>query len=391
MRLDDEGFLRPEIENERCVGCGLCQKVCPVNNPVVRNEAPLSIYSGWSKNEETRLSSASGGAFTELATYFIEQLHGVVFGVAMNDKLEACHIAVECTDDLQRVQGSKYIQSNVNESYRQAEHCLKDGRKVLFSGTPCQIAGLRTYLRKEYVNLYTVDLICHGVPSKRLFDDYIKYIEKKLQHRVYDVKFRCKKSSWIFFNMAVNSHVEKGSRKVSYEYEGFYYSDPFIRGFLRDNALRPSCYQCQYTSTSRVADFTLADWWGYKAERVEDEGFEQKGVSLIFANSQKAQMIVPNLNLLLSEKTIEQAKRTNHSLAYPFVKPASHSLFWNDYNNLPFDMIVEKWLYPERLSLSRYFYYYMKPSRLRRVVILFFCLTEHMLRKFNVELFSLRA
>jgi len=391
MITDNEGFSRPKINSYLCIGCKKCQKVCPVNNPVERNEIPLTIYSGWSKNEDIRLSSASGGAFTELAKFFIEQMHGVVFGVAMNEKLEACHIAVEFVDDLSKLQGSKYIQSNINESYRQTEHYLKEGKNVLFSGTPCQIAGLKNYLRKEYQQLYTVDLICHGVPSKRLFEDYIKHLESKLQHRVYDVKFRCKKSSWIFFNMAVNSHVEEKTRKISYEYEGAYYSDPFIRGFLRDNALRPSCYQCQYTSTKRVSDFTLADWWGYKAEDKCDKDFEKKGVSLIFTNTSKGQYILPQLNMLLKERTLEAALMTNISLQKPFTMPGSRQKFWQDYARMNFSDIVDKWLKPEQMKPMAFIRYKLPDTYLRRILMFVCHIYEKICKVFKFNVLTIRA
>lgn len=369
MHPDNEGFLRPSIINDRCVGCGLCVRCCPVNKSVDFNEAPLSIYCGWSRNEEIRMSSASGGAFSELAIFFIEQLHGVVFGVAMTERLEACHISIENKNDLIKLQGSKYIQSNINDTYRQVENYLEDGRKVLFSGTPCQIAGLKNYLRKEYTGLYTVDLICHGVPSKRLFDDYIKWLERRLHRRIYDIKFRCKKSSWIFFNMAANSHVEKGSRHIRYDYEGGYYSDPFIRGFLRDNALRPSCYFCQYTSIKRTSDFTVADWWGYQAENLEDKDFDKKGVSLIFANSSKAIEIIPHLNMLLKNRTLVDALNTNKSLIEPFDMPNTRKAFWEDYSKCGFDFMVEKWMAPEKMRPSQYVKYKLNSSYFRKVLV----------------------
>lgn len=391
MVADEEGFLRPNINADACVDCGLCVKACPANTEANRHEIPLLVYSGWSKNEDIRLSSASGGAFAEIASYFIEEMHGVVFGVAMSDKLEAYNVAITETADLKRLQGSKYIPSKIGETYRQAEHYLREGRKVLFSGTPCQIAGLKNYLRKEYDNLFTVDLICHGVPSKRIFDDYIRYLEKKLQHKVYDVKFRCKKSSWIFFNMAVNCHVEKGSRRESYEYEVTYYSDPFIRAFLRYNALRPSCYQCPYTSIKRVADFTLADWWGYKAEDESDKDFEKKGVSLIFANSEKAKAMIPHLNLQLKSRTIEEAKRTNIALSQPFGMPKTRNEFWQDYSNYGFEYLVEKWLAPELLTLNRYLYYTMQPSALRTLAMKIAGKCDSMLKRLHIQVPKIKA
>lgn len=391
MKLDNEGFRRPVIDANVCVGCKKCIRVCPVNSPVNRNEQPMTIYSGWSKDDETRKRSASGGAFTELARYIIEKRNGVVYGVAMDDNLEACHVKIDNVDDLLKLQGSKYIQSNVGNTYNDAEALLKQGTIVLFSGTPCQIAGLKSYLRHDYENLYTVDLICHGVPSGRVFKDYIRFLGNQLGHEVYDIKFRCKKSSWIFFNMAVNSHVEKKTGRLTYEYEGAYYSDPFIRAFLRDNILRPSCYQCKYTSTSRVADFTIADWWGYKAENKDDKDFERKGVSLLFANNQKAKMIIPHLDMQLKGRSLEQALKTNLSLKQSFPMPPSRSSFWNDYNELSFDNIVSKWFYPEQLTLSRYFYYTLKSSFLRYLLIKFARLTERIFRKLQIKCITIKA
>lgn len=391
MISDDKGFSYPIINHEICVGCGLCQTVCPAINIVKRNKEPKGIYSGWSRDEETRLASASGGAFSELTKFFVDQLHGVVFGVAMNMNLEASHISIEDISELSKLQGSKYIQSNIDYSYRLVEQRLKEDRKVLFSGTPCQIAGLKNYLRKDYENLYTVDLVCHGVPSKRLFDDYVKHIERVLNRRVYDVKFRCKKNSWIYYNMALNSHFDKGSRQLHYDYEGFYYSDPFIRGFLRDNALRLSCYQCQYASISRVADFTLADWWGYKAVGKEDADFEKKGVSLILVNSEKAKVIMHKINMLLKERTLNEAMETNMSLKQPFPIPNTYVTFWNDYNKMPFDQMIKKWMSPDLLSPSSYIIYKMKDSFFRRILFRLAKKYENLSKKMNLRIVKINA
>ncbi len=365
MQADTEGFLRPVINQDVCVECGMCIKICPINTPTAKSDIPLHVYSGWSKDDDVRKYSASGGAFAELALYFMEKMKGVVFGVAMNEKVEACHIMINHKNDIRELQGSKYVQSNIGDAYKQAEIMLTQGKKVLFSGTPCQIAGLRNYLKHDYENLYTADLICHGVPSGKVFADYIKYIEQHIGHVVYDVRFRCKKNSWLFFNMAINSHVEKNGA-ITYEYEGGYYSDPYIRAFLRDNALRPSCYQCQFTSVNRVSDFTFADWWGYKAETVEDKDFEKKGVSLIFCNSQKASQAIKELNMCLRERTLDEAKKTNMSLSKPFPRPVTRDEFWEDYSKMSFKEITKKWLSPEKLMPDQYTRYRCSNLYVRR-------------------------
>lgn len=172
---DKEGFDRPQIDESLCVDCGLCAKTCPINHHPLATE-PIEIYSGWSSNEAVRINSSSGGAFTEIARPVLED-GGVVFGCTLNDKLQAEHIYVETLEDLENnLRGSKYVQSRIGNTYEQAKDFLRQGRKVLFSGTPCQIAGLRNYLRKDYENLLTVDLICHGVPSPLIFEEYKKYI-----------------------------------------------------------------------------------------------------------------------------------------------------------------------------------------------------------------------
>ena len=320
MISDIEGFLRPVVEPALCVDCGLCQKRCPANSPafVNRNE-PLKVFSGWSSDEEIRMASSSGGAFSEIAKYVISK-NGVVFGVALDDKVQARHTYVEQEEDLCKLQGSKYVQSVIGNSYKEAEEFLRQGRLVLFSGTPCQIAGLYSYLHNDYENLLTIDLICHGVPSPLVFEDYKKWIEDKIHEKVSYVKFRCKKSSWIFYSMGINSHTVK-NKITTYSYIGSYYADPYIRAFLRDNILRPSCYSCQYASTKRVADFTIADWWGYKATCPDDKDFERKGVSLLMCNSRTALEIVHELNMDLRERTLEEAIRTNRSLKQPFSLP----------------------------------------------------------------------
>ncbi len=375
MCYGEEGFLFPHIDKIKCVDCGLCKITCPANNPVSLYKEPIGVYSGWSKDDNVRMRSASGGAFAEIASFFIKHYNAVVFGVAMNQNLDAVHVSIEKIEDLYRLQGSKYIQSHIGDAYRQTLYFLQRGRFVLFSGTPCQIGGLRKFLKKDYETLFTIDLICHGVPSKRIFIDYIKYIEGKLGHRVRDIKFREKKCSWIFFNIAVNEQAGISNKNI-YEYEGGYFEDPFIRAFLRDNILRPSCYQCQYTKTKRTADYTLADWWGYAGNSRMDKDFEQKGVSLIFCNTHKSFSLIKNMNILLRQRTLTEALETNKSLQYPFVMPSTRKEFWSDYSVLNFSQIVDKWFYCEKLLPSTYIKYKYRPSMMRKILLKFAHLYE---------------
>ena len=378
---DEEGFDRPHINEESCVDCGLCHKVCPINNYPDALE-PLKVYSGWSADEVVRLSSSSGGAFTEIARPILEE-GGVVFGCALDENLHAVHIYVESMEELsQRLRGSKYVQSRIGDSYSQVKKFLKQGRMVLFSGTPCQIAGLRNYLGRDYDNLITVDLICHGVPSPMIFEDYKKYISETQDMTISDVKFRCKKSSWIFYNMTVTGHVEKKASPS--QYIGNYYSDPYIRGFLRDYFLRPSCHQCRFTNIKRCGDFTVADWWGYRNNSKEDMDYEKKGVSLILCNSHKAVEISKSMKMLWRERTVEEAKKTNLSLSRPFPVQNSRKDFWKDYHTTVFPEVVNKYMSPEKLPLSTIVRMNFRDSILRTILLKFIYKFERLMRKIGL-------
>ena len=347
LKIDDEGFERPAINDDLCVDCGLCSKVCPINKLPQLNEAKVA-FSGWSSHESVRIGSSSGGAFTEIARPILKR-GGVVFGCALNENLKAEHVYVETMEELEeKLRGSKYVQSHIGVSYKQAKAFLKQGRQVLFSGTPCQIAGLRNYLRHDYNNLFTIDLVCHGVPSPVIFERYKEYVQQHENMKLTKVNFRCKKSSWIFFNMTLQGHVEKsGALKT---YIGRYYNDPYLRGFLRDYFLRPSCYQCRFTSVQRSSDFTIADWWGYNKISSKDKDFRKKGVSLVLANTAKAVELMSTLDMSLRSRTMEEAKLTNVSLSRPFAMTDVRAKFWNDYRKLSFKELVNKYMQPESVS-----------------------------------------
>ncbi len=344
MQPNSEGFFYPVVDESLCKNCDLCSMICPNNNPITKEE-PKAVYSGWSKDENLRMQSSSGGAFSEIALQILRH-GGVVFGCILNEKLDAEHTFVENENDLGKIRGSKYVQSYIGDSYKKARSFLNEGREVLFSGTPCQIAGLKAFLKKDYSNLLTVDIVCHGVPSPRIWKDYIKYIEEVNGDRVESVIFRSKEYSWVFYGMNISFHRKKN------KYFGPYYNDPYIRGFLRDLFLRPSCPTCCYTSTDRVSDFTIADWWGYKKTNQKDKDFQCKGVSLILANSNKSLNVVKSLNMELREKNIEDAKKTNLCLSRPYPKNPLREKFWEDFNSKSFSEVISKYMMPEKKHWS---------------------------------------
>ena len=296
MKEDREGFLYPEVDKDICVDCHLCEKVCLVLNQG-KERKPLKVYAAKNENEEIRRQSSSGGIFTLLAEQVIDE-GGVVFGARFNENWEVVHSYTETKEGLAAFRGSKYVQSRIGDNYKKAEEFLKSGRKVLFSGTPCQIAGLNLYLRKEYENLLTVDFICHGVPSPGVWREYLKEeiarqcdgknsvlshsIEKE-KVKIKRISFRDKKLGWKKFSFVLTLSVPDGHGAEN----TVLFSEPlnknlFLRGFLADLYLRPSCYACPAKCLKSRSDVTIGDFWGI--EKVMPEMDDDKGVSVVMVN-----------------------------------------------------------------------------------------------------------
>lgn len=263
MRTDEEGFWYPEVNKVECIECGLCEKVCPVINQN-EDKRPLKLYAAINPDIEVRQKSSSGGIFSLLAQYILSE-EGVVFGARLNNKQEVVHDYCETLEGLSVFRGSKYVQSRIGNSYKQAETFLKAGRKVLFSGTSCQIAGLHKYLRKEYENLLTIDVVCHGVPSPlvwRKYCDEILLKKKGVENTIKQqsasnirISFRDKSNGWKNYNMLVKNEND-------ILYKECFRENPFMRIFLRNISLRPSCYACPAKSGKSGSDITLADFLG---------------------------------------------------------------------------------------------------------------------------------
>lgn len=371
MMQDNEGFLRPKINQDQCVDCKLCYNKCPINKMVEFN-LPLNVYSGWAKNINIRLQSSSGGAFSAIAIPILEH-GGIVFGAVLDDKLQVKHVCIDDITKLSGLRGSKYVQSNIQLCYRDVKEYLIKKRTVLFSGTPCQIAGLKAYLSRDYENLFTIDLICHGVPSPGVFEEWKKWIKNKFELvDISSVKFRGKKYSWIYFNTEITGYTKNNK---NFKYIGAYYKDEWIRGFLRDYFLRPSCYNCNFTKIERCSDFTIADWWGYKPDKDESWDFESKGVSLIMCNTQKAYNYFLKHcaeSMTLKARSIEEALRTNKSLRSSFQAPSNRENFWSDYFQMPFSYVVKKYMKPENLPIHLMLRTHLKPSLTRNIICSFF-------------------
>lgn len=280
-----EEFYYPVIDKENCINCGACEKVCPVLNPLELYQPLKKAYAGINKNSNERLKSSSGGLFTVLANCILEE-NGVVCGAAFDKGFQVNHKIIDNKADLAKLRGSKYVQSNTKYIFKEIKKYLKINKKVLFTGCPCQVAGLKKFLGKGYQNLFTVDFICHGIPSQNTFDRYIKFLQNVYKSKIIEFLFRDKTKGW-----------HTSSVKVTFEngkvYTKFITEDMYMRGFLNNLYCKQSCYNCLFRNHKSGSDITLADYWG--AEIEEREMDDNKGLSLIIINSIKGEMLKDNI------------------------------------------------------------------------------------------------
>ena len=258
MKTDGEGFIKPVIDYSKCINCGLCFKNCPQECSYILNEKRDEAYAFVNLNKSELEKSSSGGAFISLAKYILSK-GGVVFGAAYDSNFFVRTVAIERVEDLYRLQGSKYVQSDIGDGYIEVKQYLKRNRLVLFSGTPCQIAGLYAALKeeRENINLITVELLCHGVPSNKLFQTYLKYAERKYG-KICEYTFR-DKEKWGWGNWGSISYLRKDKIKKRYFPVA---SDYFYSLCFKENIFMESCYNCKYAVLPRLADITLGDFWG---------------------------------------------------------------------------------------------------------------------------------
>lgn len=321
---DEEGFLYPKVDVDACIDCGLCEKVCPVLNQSDACE-PLEVYAAKNPNEQIRRESSSGGIFTLLAEHIIDA-GGVVFGVKWNELFEAVHAYTETKEGLAAFRGSKYVQSKVGETFKQAEQFLKDGRQVLYTGTPCQISGLKKFLRKEYENLLTVDIVCHAVPSPLVWRQYIE--EYKLANdaiRINSINFRDKTFGWKNYHVSmsfVNTHNKNITKKQPHD------DDVYFKGFLNHLFIRPSCYSCCAKHGRSGSDILIGDCWGIDSLR---KGYnDNKGCSIVCVNSAKglkaAEVVLDRTKVLAYEDVLKH----NPSIAFPVKDFFMPKRFWSE-------------------------------------------------------------
>lgn len=337
-RKKEFGFRYPKIDETACLNCGLCEQVCPVEKPLALPERQ-KVYASVHRDAQILKRSTSGGAFTAIADAIFDR-GGVVYGVVMLESMHVRHIRIETRSDLDQVRGSKYVQSDTGSTFRQAENDLKSGRTVLYSGTPCQVDGLKRFLGKEYGNLYTVDIVCHGVGSQSYFDKYMEFAQKRYGD-VQELRFRSKEfAGWSCVGVVVSTPVGGNTtKKVPYrDFDNYYYSY-----FLSGDIYRNSCYTCWYANTNRPGDFTLGDYWGVEALRLPLD--TAGGCSLLMVNNDRAMTLLNNIqSLQLVETTLEQATHCNGQLKAPSKMSNRREHLLSEFESLSGTEIQEKYM-----------------------------------------------
>lgn len=345
MNMDNEGFFYPQVNLKICIECDKCEKVCPYipeqsmrKEEAVRFEKPF-VYASYSKNHEVRVDSTSGGIFSELAFKMFDQ-GGYVGGVIYNEDYSVSHILTNDRSRLDEIRSSKYTYSLTDELFPEVKKQLKDGNKVLVCGAPCQISGLYTFLKKDYENLITCDFICKSVNSTKVFQKYIEWLENKYQSKAKKIKAKDKTTGWHKFSMRVD--FENGKSYVADRY-----NDPFFVGYLQTELFTmEACFSCKFRGFPRVADITLADFWGI--ENVDKSMDQDLGTSLIMINSEKGKAYYESLGdaIVSKEFTLRDAEPGNQAMYYDTKKVVNMEIrnkFYEDLDKYPFAVIANRY------------------------------------------------
>lgn len=339
MKMDREGFYYPNINETICKKCGLCLKVCPVIKKEINNQFNIVSYACFHKNETICYSSSSGGVFSALSEFVLKN-NGIVFGAAFDDEWDVKHIYIDNIKDIYKLKTSKYVQSYIELEYKKVKQFLDEGLIVLFSGTPCQVAGLKKYLVRNYDNLYTVDFVCHGVPSPLVWRKYLRRIIEKEYIKIHNIKninFRDKSISWKEFCLSIVTDSKKiyANKK----------RDLYLLGFLKDLYLRPSCYECMFKTVSRTSDITIADFW--EIDRIFPKFDSKYGVSQIFIQSSKGKYLFDNIkeNLYVEPIDINLSVKHNTNMIVSAKKHKNREKFFEDFiaEKNSVDFLIEKY------------------------------------------------
>lgn len=332
VESDDEGFLYPVIDNNLCIDCGLCLRICPeeVDGSYKHISSNQTFYVSYNKSDEVLLKSTSGGAFTAISD-FILNLGGSVYGASFTDDFKVVHTRATCPISRDRMRISKYVQSSLENVYKDVSCDLENDLKVLFTGTPCQTASMRARFEKSKFidNLYLCDLICHSIPSPLIWDEYLKMLEDENGGKIEELQFRSKKYPWLREN-SNKGFMYKIEGEINYKEDDRFY-DLFIS---KNYIVRPSCYDCKFTSTNRASDITIADYWGI--EEYDKSWYNPLGVSLIITNTLKGDELL-NLSkeyLVYEKRDPNEAISNQKRLRGNNPPPKNRDIFWKRFKNL---------------------------------------------------------
>ena len=362
MMTDEIGFVFPKVDNNACINCGLCEKSCPVLNHKNEKDLNHSIFVTFAKDKEIRFNGSSGGMFGLIAKHIIEE-GGVVYGAAFDDNLKLKCTCATTLEELYPIYKSKYLQSDLEESFERIKNQLDSGIKVMFVSTPCQVCALKLFLNKEYQNLLTVDFVCHGVPSQWLFDKCKDYVEKKKNIRVLDYSFRSKKKNGSTPHYYTVKYEKQGKIR---EKTALYIDSPFYYGFQKYITLRDSCYDCQFSYSNRVSDITIGDF--HEVDKYIKGINRFDGVSSFIVNTQKGQQIwslIKN-HTVFHELDFKTLVENGELMCGGTQKPKSRDEFVKTLENEEFEAVVDKYLNGKKQWTKRI--YYSLPNIVRKIM-----------------------
>lgn len=338
LTADEEGFLYPKVDESKCIKCHLCSSVCPLLHKPAPHEL-LAVYGAKNKDDSVRYTSSSGGMFTLFAEDTLRR-GGIALGAALDENFDVRHVFVENSGELAKLRGSKYVQSIMGTTYSRVRSYLKEGRLVLFSGTPCQVAGLKGFLAQPYENLLTVDVVCHGVPSPKVYHKFLNEIASEAGEPVTEVRFRDKEKGWKGGEtLFLTAHKRFGAPKRR---------ETYMRLFLGNVITRPSCASCAFNNKRGLSDITIADYWGVDKQFPEFD--DDKGVTLVMVNTKAGKELLGRVKegAVFINTTFEQGARFNQAVAKSLIPNSGREYLFKNLDRYTLREFEAKLLKPLR-------------------------------------------